>query len=414
MNPNQPTKLAIFDKGFFEVINSQDEFTLWKELQEIFFGKKYKEATIEEIKQEYFELIGREIFGDIQLKFYLIRTSNFHHKNQGQLQIILMNWIRYFQNKFGSHQSIFDLFSMATNITELNEYGKYFYPRISYLQYINTWNKSTVDLITWKKFNYLSIPDEIYFLKKVFESNGGITFSKDHMRKLFDEYVNEIFIDKFHPRLKSTELMEKDKSILERFSNNTFTRNDSIYMHEIFNVPKHENISAILSKCLLNEVKIENIDIHSSNCYSEYYAILKYLRALKKPSKTVEKYAMWFKNKPTEIRKKEQFEENQKILFETINKFCPSANWNDFNTLFNKNGSSSIIIWTGNPSILNFIFRMLHDHLEFEGKKWEVISNYFIPNKGEKFDPKKLEGNSHFKDNALEKKILNLFSTLKQ
>jgi hypothetical protein len=162
-----------------------------------------------------------EIFGDIQLKFYLVRLGNSYKVDQSKYREILLTWKRYFLDNFPSIPKSLDAILQVFDTSILFKYGKYFYPRVSYLQYIKSWNTSTVDLITWKKFKYLTIPDEIYFLKKIFELNGGITFPKDHMRKLFNKYIDEIFNNEFQPRMMSTEISQTEKP-------ETFQKNNQV------------------------------------------------------------------------------------------------------------------------------------------------------------------------------------------
>ncbi|MCF7889470.1 MAG: hypothetical protein K9L78_05045 [Victivallales bacterium] len=124
-------------------------------------------------------------------------------------------------------------------------------------------------------------------------------------------------------------------------------------------------------------------------------------------------YSMWIKGVPKDKDKKDEVTYRLYDIFDHIKGNCLKNNWKDFKSLFNKNGTNTRIHWEGGAEVLNFVFRKLGRHIDYNHRKWEVVSYYFNPDNRESLQPNKLRNNSHHKDKSLERKIDELKDTLK-
>ncbi|MGM0569053.1 MAG: hypothetical protein ACQESB_07560, partial [Elusimicrobiota bacterium] len=134
-------------------------------------------------------------------------------------------------------------------------------------------------------------------------------------------------------------------------------------------------------------------------------------------NKTTEKpkrnsYSMWIKGVPKDKDKKDEVTERLYDIFDHIKGNCLKNTWQDFKSLFNKNGTNTRIHWEGGAEVLNFVFRKLGRHIDYSHSKWEVVSYYFNPDNRESLQPNKIRNNSHNKDKSLERKIDELKDTL--
>jgi hypothetical protein len=277
----------------------------------------------------------------------------------------------------------------------------------------------TIELLvlsTWKKFKYLSIPDDLYFCEPFFKKKGGIIFSETHMRKLFDEYVDVIFKKVFEPRIANKILAEKGKSIIERINLNTASSDDKKYLKRVFKLSSWNNVSETLSECLSNDISLRYLDINANYNYAKYFALLRYYEALSnKPKKQQkEKYAMWFTKQPSVAYHTNELNDALRDVYEYIKGYCPKSDWRDFKSLFSQNGVTTKIEWTGDATVLNFIFRKLNKVLSFSGGKWEVVDSYFYrkDKNDDSLKPQKLAVNTHHKDEKLENLLKKVSITL--
>lgn len=418
MNLNPPTPFVIFPDDFFNFIKSKTEFHVWGNLQVLWKKDKFTEDNIDFVIQHYTPIEDIDIFLEIQLQFFLIRNSwNCQYSKSHFIELITF-WVTSIKGKFSLNSTELGLsFQTTTNSSLLNKFGKYYYSYTSYIDYGLSWNNCSVELRTWKKFSLLSIPSDLQFIKLNTEKHEAYNFSQAHMRKLFDEYVKEIYNSKFLPRLNNSILAENEKEIIDRVLKNVGTDNDKKYLNELCtNFYSWRNISTNLSRCLLNAIYNSELDIHSQSHFAGYFALIKYYEELiaKPKKKDIVKYAMWFKNATLEKLKGEEFKEAMKDVFDNINRYCPKATWGDFKSIFSKNGVKTKIEWTGDASILNFLFRTLHKSLSFNGSKWHVVTNYFYKSdqNDQSLDPIKLSSNSHYHNSDLEIHIKRLIQIL--
>jgi hypothetical protein len=419
MNIELMQPLVIFPDDFFTIIKNESEFKIWYRLQYLNSKHEFKEDSITSILQFYSALANDRTFFETQLKFFLIRNAINFHYIENELVDLISLWEAHVSRKSQSGITLFLIGLQTFSVSLIGHYGKYYYDWNSYFNYISQWNKCTLELVSWKKFRFLSIPADFDFVKPMFRDQGGLNFSMGHMRMLFNEFVSEIYEKEFKPRLMNNILVEKEKSILERVLYNTGSEDDKKYLTNTFKLHNWKTVSMNLSKCLANEIYIQDIDIHSNLNYSKYFALLKYYEVLSwKPEKVQNiRLAMWFKNLPTDQDEKSEFYEILKDVFNMIRSNCPKAEWSDFKSIFSPNGSTVKIEWVGDASLLNYIFRSLNKVLAFNGSKWDVIAFYFVGKDkgGVTLTSKRLIGNSHYDDTnnqKLRERLHDLILTL--
>lgn len=399
-------KLVKFPDGFIKAAESLSENHLWLNLFSILKNKKYIDISVEDISILYVDEKNHNKFWDIQFKFFLLRATQNKFLNT-KLEQLYIYWHEDFPTNFNQKaKSIIGLL----NKDSLSEYGKYYYPTSYFVNYLKSWNENRITLNAWKKYRYFLISKESSLIKLLNKDN--FNFQVSHVRNLFNEYVDELLKQKLKPRIKNKLVLEKDKILLKRLIlDNTASKEDKKDIAQMFELYSWRSLTADINQCLEDNLSLNEIDINVSGNLAKHMALIKYYEFISKsPQKKTPEHAMWF----PQLNKKNNDETFGALeyLFEHLNKHCPSNSWRDFKSIFSKAGSTTKIDWKGDASILNYIFRTLHKHLKFEGKKWEVISFYFNPNKKETLLPKNLEGNSHYHDKELEKRINQLISTL--
>jgi hypothetical protein len=62
---------------------------------------------------------------------------------------------------------------------------------------------------------------------------------------------------------------------------------------------------------------------------------------------------MWFKN--SSVNSNNELKFALQDIFDMIKRYCPNSSWIDFESIFNKNGASTRIEWTGEAELLNSI-----------------------------------------------------------
>jgi hypothetical protein len=108
------------------------------------------------------------------------------------------------------------------------------------------------------------------------------------MRKLFSEYVDEIYRKNFKSRLTNKFLVETDKSSIERVLQNMGSDDDKKYLNKLVtNFYSWKTFSKNLFECLeyKNTIHANNLDIHSLDNYAGYFALIKYYEVLKGKTK---------------------------------------------------------------------------------------------------------------------------------
>lgn len=419
MNSKYPSPLVIFPEDAFKAINAaESKFHYWLILQSLMRDNYFKEDSMDTVLDHYKSDKIAESFIDLQLKFFIVRNSEYDRNN---LRDVISYWVSCAKNIFPQYNFKLDfteILSLFQN--SLKQYGKYYYDFDLYKDYIKQWNKCTVELKTWKRFSLLEIPQDFNFMAQLFEDEDGLKFPIGHMRKLFDEYVVELYKNKFEPRLKSKILADRDRIIIDRVIQNIGSKEDKIYLNRQFlNFYSWRIVSENISKCLANEVSISELDIHSQTHFANYFALIKYYEVLngKSDKKPKEKLAMWFKSLPKDPNQKAEVFEELKNVFDMIQLNCPKSTWGDFKSIFSEAGASVKIEWVGDASLLNYIFRKLNNVLSFKGNKWEIVAHYFYRSdkNDTTIDADRLINNSHYKiaENVnLGNRLDDLISTL--
>ena len=253
MNIKRIPPFVIFPDGFLANTKSENEFKVWIISQALWKRDDFKEDSIESVIQYYSPIEKLETFLETQFQFFLIRNSLNCQFSQNQFIDLIRSWLTSIAGKFplNSFELILSLQSLNSKSTLSSQYGKYYYSYSSYIEYVRSWNNCTVDLITWKKFKFLSIPRDLSFLKPVFDKEGGLRFSETYMRKLFDEYVEDIYSSKFLLRLENKLIVEKDKYAIDKVLFNTGNEDDKKYLNQLCtNFYSWRILSTNLSKCL--------------------------------------------------------------------------------------------------------------------------------------------------------------------
>lgn len=375
-------KLVKFPDGFIKAAESLSENHLWLNLFSILKNKKYIDISVEDISILYVDEKNHNKFWDIQFKFFLLRATQNKFLNT-KLEQLYIYWHEDFPTNFNQKaKSIIGLL----NKDSLSEYGKYYYPTSYFVNYLKSWNENRITLNAWKKYRYFLISKESSLIKLLNKDN--FNFQVSHVRNLFNEYVDELLKQKLKPRIKNKLVLEKDKILLKRLIlDNTASKEDKKDIAQMFELYSWRSLTADINQCLEDNLSLNEIDINVSGNLAKHMALIKYYEFITKPSQNKPpKPAMWFPN-VNKDNKAEIFGALE-YLFEYIKKCCPDNTWSDFKFLFSKTGSTTKINWNDDASILNCIFRRLHKYLKFEGRKWEVISFYFNPNKKETLLPK--------------------------
>lgn len=430
MTIKQP--LVIFPAEFMAELNNLDEYHTFIYLYEIYKDKEYKELPLGDIINEYQHLFSNIKFFEIQLKFFLIRNK-FNNPTLSFVKNRIDNWIETVQIETNTNglRSRFitkyetKFFSGDIVLTQEN-INKIYSPQYCYvydldetIEYVKSWERLDTTLDEWKKFNLIEILD---FLP-VFLNDQHMLKIQKHMKKLFHENVNHIINEIFAKRLEIELLREGDKLVLDRLFSNQETEKDKKYVNNIFPSTITLNYS-ILSKCMANEIDSIHYDIHSIINYTYCFVAIEYYKLLKSVEKKGIKNILplykkqppkiCIKNMPTNPKKKEEVHEALHNIFDAIHQHCPKASWIDFKLIFSQAGSSKKIIWPDNAQVLRFLFTKLGSSLECTPGRWEAVCHYFKPSENDVFDPKKLQSNSGYKDETLEKLINDFKNTLSQ
>jgi len=389
----------------------------------------YKEGDIEFAINSYKPIENEEIFLDFQLKLFLVKNS--YHKFDETLDLpsLIFDWsqevFKHFKNNpLKELKTIF----LTLDNKALIKYGKYYHNIHEFKDYIIKWNNETITLNIWKKFRYLNILDGFKFLKPVFEKEQvKLVFPEEHMKKLFFEYSDEVFNKHLKPRCENNLIVPRDKNAIDKLLEGHVTNQELKNISSIFfpNTTLQIDINC-LSRCISNNFRLSDLDIHSNSNMSACCALMKYYRIIQEPQNVdidssnvnskdnngeIKKhYALWFKNMSKDQQKKDLIYDELRNLYDLLQDEYCNTSWNDFKLLFNKNGSNVKIEWFGDAEILNFIFRKLNNELKFEGPKWNVIANYFKssnPNDST-LSPEKLIANSHLKVNKYPKLVKSL------
>lgn len=408
-----PSLLVIFHNDLIEEYRSLNEYGKWQSLQDTYKRKEFSEKPIHEVITYYRSNKLNRYFYELQLRFYIIRFAV--QKPINEFNELIHEWANEVLNETDDYSAFFlQALLMSDNRTK-NKLIRYIYPSEQLQVYFEKWFDQSMTLELWKSYKYIQISSDFDFKEKFKYVNKALARDTvQHIKHLFNQYVEEIFQVKMKPRIKNAMLEHKERLILERLFNNTLSEDDKNYLARTFNISPKNSLSEDISKCLANNIKSTNIDIHSPNSFAVHYAIIKYYRILHNPKKEEkEKYAMWFKNMPTEKSEKDEVYERLKDIYDSIQEFCNSGKWQDFKNLFDERGSKSKIDWNEKDGkVLNFVFRKIGRNISYRGAKWDVISFFFNPHAKESLHPDKLKGNSHYYNRSLEEKINDLISHL--
>jgi hypothetical protein len=181
--------LVLFPDDIYSDFAAKDEYQQWYRLQQVCIRNEHKEDSLGAIIQFHEPISSVGTFMDLQLKYYLIRSSHNPPYGVKGLPDLIDLWVA----GLNTNESPFLVGGIIRYInlsaSHLARLGRYYYFLKNYVEYIDAWNKCSVDLNTWKKFRYLSIPDDFNFLGPGFQNKGGLGFSLVHMRKLFNVYT---------------------------------------------------------------------------------------------------------------------------------------------------------------------------------------------------------------------------------
>ncbi len=420
MSFKQISPFVIFPNDFFKHIESDNEFHTWISFQQLIKKNEFKESTVADALNHYDPITNERVFLRVQLNFYLMRVSLTKDADRLNLPKLIRFWVSCIRDRDFTDLYLNVLESHTFHDESLRGYGKYFYRPDLYVKYIRIWNEKTVDLEVWKKYKFLSVPDDFYFLNPIFKKHEGLVFPEAHMRELFNQHVDEIYESVFKCRLSNPILSEKEKVILTRIQHNEGSNDDKRYLKITFGLNSKNHISEILSSCSTNDVTIDRFDINSSFSYAYYFALIKYYENLKCNNSSSEssRPVMYFKGLVPRSKEIEAYEKLRDI-FNRINSNCPQTKWGDFRSIFQKNGSNIKIKWIGDVDLLNYIFRKLGRHIKYSHGKWNVVAYYFYDDGKNKdvITEENLPGNSHYKttkDEKLIDLIDSLISTLNQ
>jgi hypothetical protein len=352
--------------------------------------------------------------------------------------IILYSWHMNIERVFKNRPQILEQIPDEPDV-DLFYYS--FIPENEIKEYCDKWINGEITAEEWRfnpticpltgSYNDYNLEDEdkFYYLK----ASRKTIISK--MKELYNDTTKD-FIIHLEEKYSSINDYNATKKQLQLFIDKQLNNNEMISHYNEFGLHHSQNLERYSIPYTL---KIENIikgmddpkhvkeiietdsyipwvhlNINSPQCLSRFEAHLTYFGLISQKENLEEKYSMYFIFNHINKTKEYEAYEILKDIFYLIKHHCPNNTWRDFKSLFLKGGTSTKIEWDGDASVLNYIFRRLHKHLKFVGKKWEVISFYFNPNKKETLLPKNLEGNSHYYDEDIEKKINQLISTLSQ
>ena len=122
------------------------------------------------------------------------------------------------------------------------------------------------------------------------------------MKRLFEEYFNEIYQRSFVPRLEKDILANRDRVMLNRIMDNTASDSEKKDINKIFFLNNSwKLIAKNISRCLVGDFSYSEIDINSSSNLARYCALIKYYEVLnaipKDRTKVIPKnYAVWYNN----------------------------------------------------------------------------------------------------------------------
>lgn len=427
MNNKYTSPLVIFPEDAFQKMTSKiDDFDRWELLQTLYKRNDFKEDADDAILMYYKPDSTTDEFLDLQLKFFLVRNS---HNRASNIRTTVTDWMTITKNQFPQYNSKLITIQLLTFGNEnLKRYGKYYYNVDAYKAYVSQWNNGTVELNTWKRFSLLLMPQNFQFMAPLFKEEGGLKFPVPHMRKLFDEYVDELYIQKLKPRMNSKILADRDRIIIDRVIQNIGSKEDKIYLKKQFlNFYSWRIISENISKALANEISISELDINSQAHFANYFALVKYYQALtEKPEKKKEdKISTFSEPKKADYRieinctDKENATKHLLCLFnglKKINMVSMDTTDDDIKSVFSGQTTDSIILWKGANSLTYLIKQIdnVYQLITVNGRKWEVISKYF-KNKSSDIDflPSNLQHNTSFTNtNEIDKLIKEFRSNL--
>ncbi|MGF7141459.1 hypothetical protein [Roseimarinus sediminis] len=268
--------LSILSEEYLEIL-IDDEDVQFDYLWKTYRNKDFIQGIFLDVLGEYDDLNNKYEFYNTQLKFYIIRYSNSLNFEIPEPLEIIKDWINT-AKRYGLRNT--KLLELEKNVLTGADKTlfKYFYPESEIRNYFHQWGLCQVTLDEWLSFPNIVICKEINIPKEsptVYYPGVG-----ELMKKLFMEQLERLKKSEIMPRLNVKLLADREKKILNRVFDNTLNKNDKKYLIDNFKLFKDREITQVITDCMLEDIQLENYDIHSSKSYMQYFLLIEYYKLL--------------------------------------------------------------------------------------------------------------------------------------